>query len=241
MKYDWTSFQNGCDAWKIPVSELQRKQLAQYYELLCERNKQMNLTAITEFEQASVLHFLDSLALPYLYADAIPKKASLIDVGTGAGFPGLVLKIVCPAWQVTLLDAQQKRVRFLNEVITELGLTDVTTLHGRAEDLAKDPLHREQYDIACARAVSALRVLSEYLLPFVKKGGFACAYKTQDTQEELAEAEGAIGVLGGGAWACSDYVLPETEIKRRLVRIEKVRETPETYPRKAGIPEKRPL
>ena len=241
MKQDWTSFQSGCDAWNIAVNEEQLMQLERYYDLLIERNRQMNLTAVTEFEEAAVLHFLDSLAMGAFYKGDFPQDARIIDVGTGAGFPGLVLKILFPEWQVTLLDAQKKRTLFLEEVTETLGLSGVCVLHGRAEEVAKEESHREIYAIACARAVSALRVLAEYLLPFVKISGAAVAYKTQGDGAEVSDAEYAVRTLGGGAVSCLDYTLPGGDIKRRLVRINKSKSTPDAYPRRAGMPEKRPL
>lgn len=241
MKRDWTSFVNGCASFGLAVDAAQTGQLECFYELLVQRNRQMNLTAITAFEEAKVLHFLDSLALGAFCKEEITGVSHIIDVGTGAGFPGMVLKILFPAWQVTLLDAQRKRTRFLEEAAETLGLSGVLVLHGRAEDFAKDPAHRERYDIACARAVSELRILAEYLLPFVKSGGFAAAYKTPDDGTELRDAEQAITVLGGGDVFADDYVLPDTDVKRRLVRIYKRSGTPDGYPRRAGIPEKRPL
>ena len=241
MNHDWTVFQNGCAALRIPVSDRQIGQLAGFCDCLLARNKQMNLTAITKPEEVQVLHFLDSLA-PVAFCEEMQQTAlRLIDVGTGAGFPGMVLKILFPAWEVTLLDALQKRTDFLRDVAGLLSLSGITIIHGRAEEVARDFSHREQYDIACARAVSPLRILSEYLLPFVRTGGMALAYKTPDDGAELEGARDALRVLGGGDPQVTDYDLPGTDIGRRLIRTEKTGATPEKYPRRAGIPEKRPL
>ena len=241
MMHSWTSFTDACKAFGLAVGQTQTGQLERYYDLLVLRNRQMNLTAITAFEEAQVLHFLDSAASGFFYQKEFADGERLIDVGTGAGFPGLVLKILFPALQITLLDAQKKRTEFLKEVTGELALTGITVIHGRAEDIAKDAAHRECYDIACARAVSALRILAEYLLPFVKTGGFALAYKTPDDGTECREAENAVRILGGEAPDINDYVLPGTGITRRLVRINKRENTPARYPRRTGMPEKRPL
>ena len=167
--------------------------------------------------------------------------SSLIDVGTGAGFPGLVLKIAFPGCRVTLLDSLNKRIQFLNAVIKELGLTDVEAIHGRAEDLARQGELRESFDLCVSRAVANLATLSEYCLPFVKKGGFFISYKSEKISEEMAEAENAIVLLGGKAEEKKEFLLPDSDIYRCLFVIKKVRETPKKYPRKAGLPGKEPL
>ena len=199
----------------------------------------MNLTAITDPEEAVVKHFVDSLTL--LKALEIKKNAKVIDVGTGAGFPGIPLKIMRPDIELTLLDSLNKRVKFLNEVIAKLGLKGITAIHGRAEDYAKQGEYREQFDFVVSRAVANLASLSEYCLPYVKAGGFFVPYKSGSIDEELAEAEKAVSVLGGKIKQVQRFTLPESDIERTLVVVEKVKATPKKYPRKAGLPAKEPI
>ncbi|MCI9190857.1 MAG: 16S rRNA (guanine(527)-N(7))-methyltransferase RsmG [Lachnospiraceae bacterium] len=223
----------------LSLSERQAEQLIRYYEMLVKWNQVMNLTAITEFGDVMKKHFTDSLSLVKAYD--MKGASSLIDVGTGAGFPGLVLKIAFPGCRVTLLDSLNKRIQFLNAVIKELGLTDVEAIHGRAEDLARPGELRESFDLCVSRAVANLATLSEYCLPFVKKGGFFISYKSEKISEEMAEAENAIVLLGGKAEEKKEFLLPDSDIYRCLFVIKKVRETPKKYPRKAGLPGKEPL
>ncbi len=210
--------------------------LLRYWELLAEKNKVMNLTAITDPAEAARLHFLDSAALLAL-ADLRGK--TVVDVGTGAGFPGLPLKILEPSIQLTLLDAQRKRVDFLREVCGELGLEDVDCVHGRAEEFAQQ--HREAFDLAVSRAVAALPVLAELCLPLVKTGGQFLAMKSVDSNEELNASERAAGVLGGRLEKPLDYVISGTNIPRRLVILTKIEETPKKYPRTFAKIKKNPL
>lgn len=210
--------------------------LLRYWELLAEKNKVMNLTAITDPAEAARLHFLDSAALLAL-ADLRGKR--VVDVGTGAGFPGLPLKILEPSIQLTLLDAQRKRVDFLREVCGELGLEDVDCVHGRAEEFAQQ--HRETFDLAVSRAVAALPVLAELCLPLVKTGGQFLAMKSVDSNEELNASERAAGVLGGRLEKPLDYVISGTNIPRRLVILTKIEETPKKYPRTFAKIKKNPL
>ena len=231
----------------ISLSEEQAKAFVRYYELLVELNSFMNLTAITDPEEVLVKHFADSLS-PFsaLIKDApvsVKKGIRLIDVGTGAGFPALPLKIAFPEINVTMLDSLGKRVKFLNEVITQLGLTDTEAIHGRAEDLARDTAHRENYDIAVSRAVANMRTLSEYCMPFVKQGGTFLAYKAAEYMEgtEAEESLKAIKILGGEQPVTRELTLPDGDSKRCLVYIRKNSSTPKKYPRKAGTPSKEPL
>ena len=201
----------------------------------------MNLTAITEFNEVMKKHFIDSLSLIRAVPDINVKAYSLIDVGTGAGFPGIPLKIMFPSLKVVLLDSLNKRISFLNEVINKLGLTDIEAFHGRAEDFAKQKEYREHFDICVSRAVANLSTLSEYCLPFVKKGGFFISYKSDKITEEFEHAGQAIKILGGIYQDQKEFYLPGSDICRNLFMIKKVNTTPEKYPRKAGLPSKEPI
>ena len=239
MSYDYSYFKNILEQWKIPFSEKQQEQLTVYYEMLVEKNKVMNLTAITEFEDVLEKHFLDSIAIAR-YVD-MTGDLSVIDLGTGAGFPGMPLKIMFPNLKITLADSLNKRILFLNEVIEELQLEGVTTVHGRAEDLASDVTYREKYDLCVSRAVANLSTLSEYCLPFVKIGGSFISYKSGEIEDELSAAKKAIFLLGGKTKEVVSFQLDGTDINRSFVVIGKDKKTPKTYPRKSGMPSKKPL
>ena len=221
----------------VDISEIQAEQFYDYYELLVERNKVMNLTAITDFKEVVKKHFADSLTL--LRIHNMDEVRNMIDVGTGAGFPGIPLKIVCPDVKLTLLDSLGKRVKFLEDVTGKLDLRGVECVHSRTEDLAGNSYYREQYDLVTARAVAARNVLSEYCLPYVKIGGVFAAYKSGTIEEELAAAERAISVLGGKVRATEKFQLDD--MGRSIVLIEKTRKTPKSYPRKAGTPSRSPI
>lgn len=223
----------------IQITEEQAEQFYQYYELLVKWNEFMNLTGITEFDEVVEKHFVDSLSIAqFKNMDTVD---NLIDVGTGAGFPGLPLKIVFPHLKVTLLDSLNKRIQFLNEAIAVTGLTGIETIHGRAEDFAKPGLKRESYDLCVSRAVANLSTLSEYCLPYVKLGGEFISYKSGEIARELEEAKGAIFLLGGKLEECRSFELPGSDIHRSMVRIKKVNGCPKKYPRKSGLPGKDPL
>lgn len=238
-QYNTDTFQKDLKALNITLSEKQEKQFLKYYDILIKWNQVMNLTAITEYEDVMKKHFIDSLSLVRAYD--MNGAANLIDVGTGAGFPGLALKIAFPGCKVTLLDSLNKRIQFLNVVISELGLTDVEAVHGRAEDFARQGKLRESFDLCVSRAVANLSTLSEYCLPFVRKGGFFIAYKSEKISDEIAGAENAVTLLGGKVEDKKEFLLPGSDIYRCLFVIKKERETPKKYPRKAGLPGKEPL
>ena len=224
----------------IELSDKQISQFIKYYEMLVEKNKVMNLTAITEYEDVIIKHFADSL-LSYKVID-LSNVDSLIDVGTGAGFPGIPLKIVFPQMMITLLDSLKKRINFLNEVIDELGLENVEFIHGRAEDFGHDAEYREQYDLCVSRAVANLSTLSEYCLPFIKVGGKFVSYKAANIDEELNNAKNAIKKLGGNISDTKTMKLPNSdEIERNFVIIDKISKLSNKYPRKSGIPSREPL
>lgn len=235
---------NICNKINIEISDDQINCFEKYYELLIEKNKVMNLTAITDKEDVIVKHFIDSIALiPYLTDKGINinNKLKIIDIGTGAGFPGLPLKIMMPDVKFTLLDSLNKRVSFLNEVIDELKLKDIEALHGRAEDYASDNKYREKYDICVSRAVANLSTLSEYCIPFVKENGFFISYKAGESEEEINNSKNAIKILGGKINKVEEFVLPGTDVSRVFVFIRKLELTDKKYPRKAGVPAKKPL
>jgi len=223
----------------ITLSEEQMCRFLRYYEMLAEWNQVMNLTAITVYADVMKKHFVDSLSLVKAYD--VDQPVSVIDVGTGAGFPGLALKIAFPHLKVTLLDSLKKRIRFLDAVTEELGLEGVETLHGRAEDYARPGRLREQFDLCVSRAVANLSVLSEYCLPFVKIGGMFVSYKSEKVLEETEMASRAVSVLGGRLDGQVELMLPHSDLYRNLVLIRKEKTTPLKYPRKAGLPGKEPL
>lgn len=222
---------------QLSFTEEQLAQFTRYYELLVETNKVMNLTAITEPEEVAVKHMVDSLLA---YEDGMQGK-TLVDVGTGAGFPGVPLKIYCPSLKVTLVDSLGKRLRFLEQVINELGLKGIRCEHLRAEDAGRSKKHREQYDYVTARAVARLSVLSEYCLPLAKKGGQFIALKGSRFAEEIEEGEAAVKILGGKIISAEPVKLPGLDDGRAIIKIAKIKATPAQYPRKAGTPEKQPL
>ncbi len=213
--------------------------LNRYYEMLIDTNKVMNLTTITEYSEVVIKHFADSAAIGCI--TDMNGNIDLIDVGTGAGFPGIVLKIVYPQLSVVLLDSLNKRVNFLKNVITELGLTGISAIHGRAEDIARNKDYREKFDLCVSRAVANMSSLSEYCLPFVKVGGRFIPYKADGCDEEVKTASKAVNTLGGKIRKIESYVIPDTDICRKFVVIDKLRNTSAKYPRKAGLPTKEPL
>ena len=221
----------------ITLSEIQLKQFYNYMNLLIEWNKKINLTAITEPNEIILKHFVDSLTISKYISDG----TRVVDVGTGAGFPGIPLKIYRQDIEITLLDSLQKRINFLDEVIRELNLEKIETIHSRVEDFGKDKRYREKFDIATSRAVANLATLSEYLLPLVKVGGKVISMKGSLIEEELENSKNAIKILGGKIEKVDEFNLPNSDISRNIVLIDKIKETPNKYPRKAGEPSKKPL
>lgn len=221
----------------INLSEMQIEQFYKYMNVLIEWNKVMNLTGITEPKEIITKHFIDSLTI----LKYINENDTIIDVGTGAGFPGIPIKIAFPATKVVLLDSLNKRIDFLNEVIKKLNLKEIKTIHGRAEDCGRDKEYREKYDIAVARAVAPLNVLLEYLMPFVKTRGECLCMKGSSSKEELDKSEEAIRKLGGKVIETKEFSISNTDIKRKIIRIKKIKNISTVYPRKAGTPSKMPL
>ncbi len=227
------------EALDIVLDQEQIDQFDEYYEILVEWNKVMNLTGITEYQEVVEKHFLDSLSIvKVMDMDQVER---VIDVGTGAGFPGIPLKIAFPKLDIVLLDSLNKRIRFLDHVIEELGLEGIRTIHGRAEDFARDGKYRERFDLCVSRAVANLSSLSEYCLPYVKVGGRFVSYKSGDIEEEVNDASKAIALLGGKKERIEKFQLPDTDIQRSFVVIGKTKNTQKRYPRKAGMPTKEPL
>lgn len=232
-------FNQKLDALGITLTDQQKSQFDTFYELLVEWNKVMNLTGITEYEEVNEKHFVDSLSI--VKAIDINEVETVIDIGTGAGFPGIPLKIAFPHLKIVLLDSLNKRINFLNTLIDALGLQDIQTIHGRAEDYAKQSEYREKFDLCVSRAVANLSTLSEYCLPYVKVKGVFIPYKSGEIDEELQQSKKAIQILGGKLQEVVKFQLPGTEIGRSFVKIEKKQNTATKYPRKAGLPAKEPL
>ena len=221
----------------IELSEKEQDNFYNYMKLLLDWNEKINLTAITEPKEVITKHFVDSLSItPY-----INENDRILDIGTGAGFPGIPLKIVLEKNEITLLDSLNKRINFLNEVIEKSDLKNIQAIHGRAEEFNKIDGNRESYDIVVSRAVAKLNVLLEYMLPFVKLNGRCICMKSADIDEELKEAENAIKILGGEIEKIDEITLKNTDIKRKIIVIKKVNKTPSKYPRKAGTPAKEPI
>ncbi len=228
----------GAKEYSISLSSMQIDKFSQYARLLAEWNEKINLTAITDPEGIVIKHFLDSLSIAQFIPD---ETKTLIDVGTGAGFPGIPLKIVKENLKVTLLDSLDKRVRFLNEISNNLILKDIVSVHGRAEDFGVDKKYRERFDFVTARAVANLPVLLEYCLPFVNIGGMFIAMKGPDAKKELKESHKALDILGGEIEDVKFFTLPNSDIERYVILIKKCRHTPTNYPRKSGKPTKQPI
>lgn len=239
MEYRLDKFQYGLEKLNIQLSENKLKKFLTFYEMLIEKNKVMNLTAITEFQDVVEKHFLDSLSLAGS-AD-LNQKFKVLDLGTGAGFPGIPLKIAFPELELVLMDSLNKRIVFLQEVISELNLDKIKAVHGRAEEMARKKEYREQFDFCLSRAVANLSSLSEYCIPFVKQGGMFISYKSGEIEEEIKQAEKAVHLLGGEIVDVDKFILAGTDFSRSFIKIRKKQRTPNAYPRKAGTPAKNPI
>ncbi len=237
MGKDITKFLDGLEELQISLHEDQMQQFLAYYEMLVETNKVMNLTAITEFDEVIEKHFLDSLSLIRVYD--LRREVKILDMGTGAGFPGVPLKIAFPEIDLVLADSLNKRIKFLQDVIERLGLKKINAVHARAEELGKNKDYREKFDLCVSRAVANLASLSEYCIPFVNEGGMFISYKSGEIEDEVEQSKKAVSILGGSISQVYKFDLYEQ--KRSFVLIQKKKKTPKTYPRKAGTPTKLPL
>lgn len=236
---DTTTLINGLKELGVSLADEQINQFLDYYELLVEWNKVMNLTAITDYEEVITKHFIDSLSV--VKSCDLNDNLKILDLGTGAGFPGIPLKIAFPNLNIVLVDSLNKRINFLNEVINKLNLKNISAYHARAEEIGKDKKHREQYDICVSRAVANLATLSEYCMPFIKVGGKFIPYKSGKIDDEIISSENAIRILGGKMDQVYKFKLPKTDMERSLVVIDKINNTPSIYPRLAGKPSKEPI
>lgn len=223
----------------FPLTDQQKAHFARYFELLVEWNEKINLTAITDRDEVYLKHFYDSLA-PVLQGYISNQPLNLLDIGAGAGFPSLPMKILCPELKVTIIDSLNKRINFLTLLAEELGLTGLAFYHGRAEDFGQDKTFRGAFDLVTARAVARMQVLSELTIPFLKIGGQLIALKASSADQELAEAKTALATLFAKVETSTDYQLPNGD-PRNLTLVSKKKETPNKYPRKAGLPNKKPL
>ena len=234
-------FVNDLKEWNIVLSDEQLNLFERYKDLLLEWNEKINLTAITDIDEIYKKHFLDSLSLVKCIDNLGDVPYTLLDMGTGAGFPGITLKIAFPNLNITLADSLNKRIDFLNIVIDELKLKDIKAIHARAEELGHDSDYRENYDLVVSRAVANLSVLSEYCIPFVKVDGLFVSYKSGNSSEEISSSKNAVGMLGGKIINTVDFILPGSDFSRSNVCIKKIKHTEDRFPRKAGTPTKKPL
>ena len=227
-----------CKKIELDITDTQLQQFDDYYRFLVEKNKVMNLTTIIEKEDVVLKHFIDSIYI-MKYTDFDEKK--VIDIGTGAGFPGIPLAIMNPQTSFVLLDSLNKRINFLNEVCNLCNLSNVITIHGRAEEISRKEEYREKFDYVVSRAVANLTVLSEYCLPYVKEDGYFLPYKSGDIKEEAANSKKAVKILGGSIEDIISFEIPDTDMARTILKIHKTKATPKRFPRKAGLPSKEPI
>jgi 16S rRNA (guanine527-N7)-methyltransferase len=239
MAYNLSKFEDGLSELGIVLQPEQLQQFLDYYEMLVEKNKVMNLTSITEFDQVVEIHFLDSLSI--VKAVDMNNRISILDLGTGAGLPGIPLKIAFPHLDILLMDSLNKRIVFLNEVIEKISLKGISAVHGRAEEMARKSEYREKFSLCVSRAVANLSSLSEYCLPFVKVNGEFVSYKAGQVDEEVEQAKRAVKILGGQIDDVIKFQLPGTVTSRSFVKLKKIKRTPKGYPRKAGTPGKSPI
>ena len=239
MPYNLTTLENGCRELGIELSQKQKNQFIQFYEFLVEKNKVMHLTGITEFEEVLTKHFLDSLAC--VKAIDMTKVKTIMVIGTGAGFPGVPLKIAFPHLEAGQLDSLKKRVNFLEESFELLGLEGIKAIHGRAEEYAKNKEYREKYDLCVSSAVSNLATLSEYCLPYVKEDGYIMPYKSVDIKEKAANTKKEVKIFAGSIEDIISFEIPDTDMARTILKIHKTKATPKRFPRKAGLPTKEPI
>ncbi|MCR5836516.1 MAG: 16S rRNA (guanine(527)-N(7))-methyltransferase RsmG [Lachnospiraceae bacterium] len=239
MNYNKELFIKCLDELNLTASDKQINQFYQFYDLLIEKNKVMNLTSITEIDDVIIKHFIDSLSIVKIFD--LNSVNSLIDVGTGAGFPGVPIKIMYPELNVVLMDSLNKRIKFLEESCSQIGLHNIDFIHGRAEELGRNVKYREQFDICVSRAVANLSTLSEYCLPFVKVGGNFICYKSGESDDEIKSAKKAVDLLSGVIDDRVDFELPNSDFSRTLLKIDKVKSMSKKYPRKAGTPSREPL
>lgn len=223
------------------ITKEQEEQFKIYFKELIETNKVVNLTRITEESDVYLKHFFDSVTPLFTFGEVFKDGSSLCDVGAGAGFPSIPLKILMPSLKVTIVDSLAKRLKFLESLIKKLNLSDVELVHGRAEDVGQNPKYREKFDLVTARAVANMTVLSEYCLPLVKKGGYFVALKGPKAADELTDSQKALSVLGGKLIKDEELTLPDSDEERTLVLVEKVKNTPKKYPRQAGTPRRKPI
>ena len=238
MNRDYSYLVNTLSSWNFSLSDKQIQQLDLFYDLLVEKNKVMNLTAITEFDDVLVKHFADSLSI----CTVLPSDVKTVcDLGTGAGFPGIPMAIAYPDISFTLIDSLNKRIKFLQEVVDALGLTNVNLVHARAEEAGRGKNYREHFDLVVSRAVANIATLSEYCLPLVKINGYFISFKSGDIKDEIDASGSAVKKLGGTMKEPMYFTIPETDISRSFLIINKEKNTPKAYPRKAGTPSKEPL
>lgn len=239
MSYQLDKFQYGLEKLNIFLSKEKLNNFLTFYDMLVERNKVMNLTSITDFDEVVEKHFLDSLSI--VREVELDHCKKILDLGTGAGFPGIPIKIAFPELDIVLMDSLNKRVLFLKDVISELNLSNIIAVHGRAEEMARKPEYREQFDLCVSRAVANLCSLSEYCIPFVKTDGLFIAYKSGEIDNEVNMAKKAVHLLGGEIQQVDKFILAGTDLSRSFVKIKKKKKTPKIYPRKPGTPSKEPI